>query len=555
MAEDGPAREAQKIRRPGVVIDRIGQLGLFSGLRESPPPAPEAAPVRFVRRDPHMIFLGSVRLDEHLRQAGVKAPFVVRRLLAEQDWSAFRARYQSEGRWPYDPEAMTGLILSGLMRGMSSLRQLEELARIDLGTMWVTGGICPDHSVIGRFILLHAETLEGGFLEGLTRSVLRATGSGTETLAGDGTVIAAQASRFGTLKREALAEAAREAREKAEAAPPDQAAAAKAQAERLKAAAATLEGRAAARQAKGKATEKLSLHPDEPEAVVQPQKDKKTYAPSYKPLVLANAARVVVSAGVHPSSETAELEAHLERAAAQGAVSHLLLDAGFHAEGVLALAERRGIELLCPEGQSLDEGAWTKRSDKLFPKSAFTYTAEGDFYRCPAGERLGRIGTYVGNKDEAAYVLYGGAACADCPLRERCTKSQDGRRIKRYTGDAAKEAMRAKLTTAEARARYRQRQAMVEPVFSHLKEVQRLRRFRRRGLAKVRLEFALHVAAYNLSRVVALAPHLAGVGAALGAFWRRCAAWLRPGFDPGRRGARNRPLACPWTPCPSLAAA
>jgi hypothetical protein len=139
-------------------------------------------------------------------------------------------------------------------------------------------------------------------------------------------------------------------------------------------------------------------------------------------------------------------------------------------------------------------------------------------------------------------------------LRADCTQSRDGRRIKRYTGDAAKEAMRAKLTTAEARARYRQRQAMVEPVFSQLKEVQGLRRFRRRGLAKVRLEFALHVAAYNLSRVVALAPHLAGVGAALRAFWRRCAAWLRRGV-PGRSGARNRPPARPCTLCPTLAAA
>jgi transposase len=387
------------------VIDRIGQLGLFSGLRESPPVAAEAAPVRFVRRDPHTIFLGSVRLDEHLRQAGVTAPFVVRRLLSEQDWSAFRAKYRGEGRWPYDPEAMTGLILLGLMRGLSSLRCLEQLARTDLGAMWVTGGLCPDHSVIGRFILLHAQTLEGGFLEALTRSVLRATGSGTDTLAGDGTVLAAQASRFGTLKREALAEAARQAREKAAAAPPDQAAKAAAEAERLEAAETTLAQRAAARRAKGKPAEKLRLHPDEPEAVVQPQKDKKTYAPSYKPVVLANAARVVVSASVHPSSETAELEAQLERALAQGAVHHLLLDAGFHAEGVLHLAAERGLELLCPEGQSRDEGAWTKRSDKLFPKSAFTYTAEGDFYRCPAGERLGRIGAYAGNADEPAYVL------------------------------------------------------------------------------------------------------------------------------------------------------
>ena len=46
---------------------------------------------------------------------------------------------------------------------------------------------------------------------------------------------------------------------------------------------------------------------------------------------------------------------------------------------------------------------------------------------------------------------------------------------------------------------------MVEPVFSHLRGRQRLYRFRRRGLAGVRVEFALHAMAYNVSRVLALA--------------------------------------------------
>ena len=38
------------------------------------------------------------------------------------------------------------------MLGVSSLRSLERLARIDLGAMWVTGGFAPDHANIGRLI-------------------------------------------------------------------------------------------------------------------------------------------------------------------------------------------------------------------------------------------------------------------------------------------------------------------------------------------------------------------------------------------------------------------
>ncbi len=55
----------------------------------------------------------------------------------------------------------------------------------------------------------------------------------------------------------------------------------------------------------------------------------------------------------------------------------------------------------------------------------------------------------------------------------------------------------------QAQQEFVQRQAMVEPVFSHLRLIQGLTRFRRLGLAGVKREFALHVLAYNLSRAVA----------------------------------------------------
>jgi len=73
---------------------------------------------------------------------------------------------------------------------------------------------------------------------------------------------------------------------------------------------------------------------------------------------------------------------------------------------------------------------------------------------------------------------------------------------------------------------YRQRQAMVEPVFSVLRLKQELNCFRRRGLRGTRCEFALHVMAYNLGRALALRP--TGVG--LSACWRwflRYYRWVR----------------------------
>lgn len=100
--------------------------------------------------------------------------------------------------------------------------------------------------------------------------------------------------------------------------------------------------------------------------------------------------------------------------------------------------------------------------------------------------------------------MYGANTCGDCPLRANCTKAAHGRRIKRYPEDEQREALRVVMQHPQARRIFSQRKAMVEPVFSSLRGQQGLNRFRRRGLAAVRREFALHVMAHNLSRAVAL---------------------------------------------------
>jgi transposase len=455
--------------------------------------------VRFVDPDPARIRINEVRLDELLRQNGQRAPLKIRTWLSRLSFREFEQAYEAGGRPPYAPRAMVGVILSGILQGVSSLRELERFARLDLGCWWVSGGIMPDHSILGRFIQRHSALLTEGFFEQLTREVLRLTHSGTQVVAGDGTVIAAAASRYRQVRAEALAQALQAAREAAQGAPEAKALAE--EAARLERAQALLERRRQERRAKGKDPDRLAINPGEPEAVVQPQKDGKRYMASYKPVVLANEARVILASEVHASSETALLPELLARAASQGKIETALLDAGFFSTEVIAATSARQIELLCPEGQA--EGTdWNKRSDKRYPKSRFAYDAAKDGYRCPAGEWLTRLSEYRGNAKHPGYVEYGTKACGSCSVRAQCTRSKEGRRLKRYAGDAAKDALRAKMAQPEAQARYRQRQAMVEPVFSALRYTQGLQRFRRKGLAGVRLEFALHALAYNLGRAL-----------------------------------------------------
>jgi len=120
---------------------------------------------RFVDGNRDALFVGTVHLEQYLRDLKEHTALKVSCLLDEQDWRIFESRYAASGRAPYAPRAMMGLILYGVMKGVHSLRELERLARLDLGCMWVSGGIMPDHANIGRFIVMHEESLAQDFFE------------------------------------------------------------------------------------------------------------------------------------------------------------------------------------------------------------------------------------------------------------------------------------------------------------------------------------------------------------------------------------------------------
>lgn len=449
---------------------------------------------KFKAPDRYQIYLGMTRLDHYLKQAKLIAPLSMAPLLDEQDWKEFEARYAPSGRAPYAPRAMMGLILFGLTQGISSLRGLERLARQDLGCMWVTGGIGPDHACIGRFIILHEDSFSGGFFESLTRTVLNVTGSDSKHLAGDGTVIEAACSYYTLLREEAVKEQVEAAKKSLDQEPDNldlqQQVALALQVE------ATYERRKQARIGKGTKTDSLAVSPTEPEAMVQPQKRRRGKAASYKPSVLANEQRVILAHDVDPSQEIPVIAGMLDqskRVTGEDA-EELSLDAGYCCSAVIDATLERGVSLLCPEGKGLRE----PRKGKVFPKRQFQYIPMEDVYECPAGEWL-RPGLR-GNKK---YIMYRTSACQSCALRVQCTKAKAGRRIRRLDGDEAKEALREVMQQPQAQQVFLRRQAMVEPVFSALRLVQGLTRFKRRGLPGVKREFALHVLAYNLTRAMA----------------------------------------------------
>lgn len=453
---------------------------------------------RFVSGHPNQIVVGTVRLEQYLHDRGEWAALKMACLLDHQDWKIFEHRYAATGRAPYSPRSMMGLILYGLMQGVHSLRSLERLARLDLGCIWVCKGITPDHAVIGRFIVLHNALLSEVFFESLTRSILQACGSSHQRVAGDGTVIEAACSYYKMLKEDAVRVKTKVAHQALAQQPTDpqlqQAVRRAQQCEDI------FVQRKDKRQKHGKSTDSLSISGNEPEAMVQRLKRGRGFAASYKPSVLANEDRMITAIAVDPSSETAVVAQMLDQHAriSGSQVNEVLLDAGYFDDEVINTTLKRGISLLCPLGKETSYQITGK-----FHKNLFRYDEQTDTYHCPAQQILSRQSSVAASALTREHRVYAAQVCTDCSLRGCCTTAKV-RKIKRYPEDEVRQALSTVMSHPMAQRVFRQRKAMVEPVFAVLRYQQKLNRFRRRGLVAVRSEFALHAMAYNLGRALTL---------------------------------------------------
>ena len=163
----------------------------------------------------------------------------------------------------------------------------------------------------------------------------------------------------------------------------------------------------------------------------------------------------------------------------------------FSGEEILA-CEQAGITVTLPK--PMTSGA---KSDGRFGKQDFVYLPEEDIYRCPAGEQLKYRFTNVENG--LSLRRYWTNACSACALKNRCTTGVQ-RRITRWEHEHVVEAVQRRLDqNPEA---MRQRRETVEHPFGTIKARMGATHFLMKTLPRVGAEMALHVLAYNLTRVM-----------------------------------------------------
>jgi transposase len=178
-------------------------------------------------------------------------------------------------------------------------------------------------------------------------------------------------------------------------------------------------------------------------------------------------------------------------------------DRGYFDSEEILTCENAGITVTLPKPMTSNSKAQGR-----FGKQDFRYVADEDIYICPAGERLSHHAT----TKENGLVLrrYWTNVCQNCAIKNACTTAKE-RRITRWEHEHVLEAVQRRLD--EHPEKMRQRRETVEHPFGTIKARMGAIHFLMKTLPKVATEMALHVLAYNLTRVM----NIMGVGPLLAA--------------------------------------
>jgi transposase len=215
--------------------------------------------------------------------------------------------------------------------------------------------------------------------------------------------------------------------------------------------------------------------------------------------------QIIVAAEVtNDPSDTSQLLPLVEQVERRmGPLDKLSADSGYsQGENLQALAEKK-IDAHIPDAnyQGCRRGKNEAPGPDLFPRSSFQRDEEHDCFICPLGQKL-TFSHLQKVKNKKPLRRYRCRAFQQCPQRDRCTQSRQGRSLTLNAYDRQFQAMRTKLDSPHGRRIYGRRKSMVEPVFGHIKTVLGFCQFHLRGLLKAGGEFALVCLAHNVRKII-----------------------------------------------------
>jgi hypothetical protein len=171
-----------------------------------------------------------------------------------------------------------------------------------------------------------------------------------------------------------------------------------------------------------------------------------------------------------------------------------IADKGYYSGEEIVAAEQAGVAVTVSKPNTSNAGAMGR-----FDKADFIYEADRDAYRCPAGEWL----TYhfASELDGKMMRSYWTTACDSCVIKHRCTTGKE-RRVRRWEHEDILERVQKRLDDDPGKIPLRSK--TVEHPFGTIKAWMGATHFKMKRMENVATEMALHVLAYNMTRVIAI---------------------------------------------------
>jgi len=408
------------------------------------------------------------------------------------------------GRPRYNPKVLIKLLLYGYSINMRSSRALEKLSYDNISAIWLTGNSHPDFSTIARFRSDNLEMMKE-LLKYTIELYLKINLRFEPIIYVDGTKLLANASDSATVseeriqRMEKLAEKILLEAEEIDMAEDKQLGEGNSGNKVSKEALAELQEKIAGYK-KEFARRGGKYNSTDPDAVFM--RGKKGLITSYNGQISVDDNGVILEADVtNKGTDNSELRNRISGTEANTGVTveKVVADSGYfgYNEVKELLEEGKGVIVKPTNEVGKERG---KRKGK-FEERDFIYREESDTYLCPDNKEL----RFYGRKQKGSkmYRIYKvrWEECMGCRLRSQCCSGRGVRRLG-VCGDKAFNREYGKIWLEEGnRKLYRRRKYKVEPVFGVIKSVLKFRGCSLRGLDKVKGEWNLIAAVYNLMKL------------------------------------------------------
>jgi transposase len=413
---------------------------------------------------------------------------------------------EATGRPSYHPSVLLKLYIYGYLNQVQSSRRLEREAGRNVEVMWLTGRLVPDHKTIADFRKDNGAAIKRvctQFIELCRQMGLLATSS----VAIDGSKFKAVNTRDKNFTRNKVERRRAQleesvARYLAQLDTADRQEASEelaAKTEHLKEKLVKLESemqRLAAMEKLVLASRDQQISLTDPDSRSMATSGRGSGVVGYNVQVAVDTEHhlIITHEVTNSGSDRAQLANIASQAKQVLGVDELqaVADRGYYSGAEILACHEAGIEVTLPK--PVTSGIEAKGR---FGKQDFRYLAEEDVYVCPAGEKL----AYHYTNEENGLVLrrYWTNTCQSCAIKNRCTTGKE-RRITRWEHETVLEAVQKRLDKYPQAMR--QRRETVEHPFATLKMRMGATHFLTKRLPKVATEMALHVLAYNLTRVM-----------------------------------------------------